>query len=64
MQLLDVIFIDQLSLNHRINMKLQAVSRLLGVLYRLLYVLPLTSVLQLYKALIRLHFKYCSILLY
>jgi ribonucleases P/MRP protein subunit RPP40 len=63
MKLLGVTFTDQLSLDHHVNMKLQTASRMLGVLYRLRHVLPLSSMLQLYKALIRPHFEYCSNLL-
>jgi hypothetical protein len=63
MKLLGVSFTSKLSLEEHIEGKLRAASRMIGVLYRLRSVLPLSSMLQIYKSLIRPHLEYCSNLL-
>jgi ribonuclease P/MRP protein subunit RPP40 len=63
MKLLGVTFDGKLSVDEHILNKLRTASRMTGVLYRLRSILPLSSMLQLYKALIRPHMEYCSHLL-
>jgi hypothetical protein len=60
MKLLGVTFNGKLSVDEHIQSKLRVASRMTGVLYRLRSVLPLSSMLQLYKSLIRPHLEYCS----
>ena len=59
MKLLGISFNGKLSVDAHILCKLRIASRMIGVLY----CLPLSSMLQLYKALIRPHLEYCSNLL-
>jgi Reverse transcriptase (RNA-dependent DNA polymerase) len=63
MKLLGISFNGKLSLDKHILNKLQVASRMIGVLYRLRRLFPLSSMLQLYKSLIRPHLEYCSHLL-
>jgi len=63
MKLLGVTISSKVSLEDHLQSKLRAASRMIGVLYRLQNVLPLSSMLQLYKSLIRPHLEYCSNLL-
>ena len=60
MKLLGISFDGKLSLDMHIHNKVRTASRMMGVLYRLRSTLPLSSMLQLYKALIRPHLEYCS----
>ena len=63
MKLLGTSFSGKLSLDKHVHNKLHTASRMIGVLYRLRRLLPLHSMLQLYKSLIRPHLEYCSHLL-
>ena len=63
MKLLGTSFNGKLSLDKHIQYKLQTASRMIGVLYRLRGLLPLSHMLQLYKSLIRPHLEYCGHLL-
>jgi hypothetical protein len=63
MKLLGITFSGKLSLEKHVHNKLSAAARMIGVLYRLRRILPLSSMLQLYKSLIRPHLEYCSHLL-
>ena len=60
MKLLGISFNGKLSVDEYIHNILRTASRMIGVLYRLRCVLPLSSPLQLYKALICPHLEYCS----
>ena len=60
MKLLGISFDGKLSIDSHIHRKLRIASCMIGVLYRLRNTLPLTSMLQLHKALIRPHLEYCS----
>ena len=60
MKLLGITFNGKLSVDEHIQSKLRVASRMIGVLYRLRSVLPLPSMLQLYKSLVRPHLEYCS----
>jgi hypothetical protein len=63
MKLLGTSFNGKLSLEKHVLNKLHIASRMIGMLYRLRSLLPLSSLLQLYKSLIRPHLEYCSHLL-
>src|SRR5438132_5688481 len=63
MKFLGISFNGKLSADSHILCKLRIASRMIRVLYRLQNTLPLSSMPQLYKALIRPHLEYCSNLL-